>query len=590
MTIIIPALNEEATIADVVQRVPREIEGIAGIEIVVIDDGSTDRTAELARQVGAEVVSHAVNRGVGAAFATGVRTALEHKAEIVVNMDGDGQFDPADLPKLLEPILFAGADFVSCTRFANPEFMPEMPPIKKWGNAVMTRLINRLAWGSNFTDVSCGFRAYTRDTLLRLNLMADYTYTQETFLNLAAQRINMAEVPLQILGTRPHGKSRVAGSITKYVLHTVPIIFRTLRDLRPLLFFGGIALAVSAKETSFVLPIIFGVWALWRVRPLKTAVARAVLIGAGSLAVFSLEHVFFYLWTGDWAYRYHAVNNFYGDPTTVVPLGLREFLYYIAHFLANPKVLGLCGWIMLVAVLRTFGKLREPHLILVWSLCFFLFMQYGSSSLSHYHPVPKQWRYMLPMVILLLIPIGRWTIDLYRSSVVGRVGTVLLTAGILICGIILANERAAERMYSEDSIRCLTIARQMQQRGELHDIAVPNWVARGTALDLQAGIAGWETVDLSDGLQREEAKRMAARDAVLLVPNVMWHHKRNDLAYMAARDDLTRHADTTELILDWRSPLDRLFAHLRPLRHLARRTPIGQCYRIDETTLEAWRQ
>ena len=130
LTIIIPALNEEATIADVVQRVPREIEGIAGIEIIVIDDGSTDRTAELARQAGAEVVSHTVNRGVGAAFATGVRTALEHKAEIVVNMDGDGQFDPADLPKLLEPILFAGADFVSCTRFANPEFMPEMPAIK----------------------------------------------------------------------------------------------------------------------------------------------------------------------------------------------------------------------------------------------------------------------------------------------------------------------------------------------------------------------------------------------------------------------------------------------------------------------------
>ncbi len=350
------------------------------------------------------------------------------------------------------------------------------------------------------------------------------------------------------------------------------------------------ALAVSAKETSFVLPIIFGVWALWRLRPLKTALLRAVLIGAGSVAVFSLEHVFFYLWTGDWAYRYHAASAIYGDPTTAMPLSLREFVYYIAHFLVNPKVLGLCGWVMLVAVLRTFGKLREPHLILIWSLCFFLFMQYGSSSLSHYHPVPKQWRYMLPMVILLLIPVGRWTIDLYRSSVVGRAGTVFLTAGIFVSGIILANERAAERMYSEDSIRCLAIAQQMQQRGELHDIALPSWVARGTALDLRAGIVGWETVDLSDGLQREEAKLMAARDAVLLVPNVMWHHKRNDLAYMAARDDLTRHAQSTEPILDWRSPLDRLFARLGPLRSLARRTPIGQCYRIDESTLDTWRQ
>lgn len=348
------------------------------------------------------------------------------------------------------------------------------------------------------------------------------------------------------------------------------------------------ALAVSAKETSFVLPIIFGVWALWRVRPLSTALLRAVLIGAGSVAVFSLEHVFFYLWTGDWAYRYHAAGAIYGDPTTAAALGPREFVYYIAHILVNPKVLGLCGWVMLVAVLRTFGKLREPHLILIWSLCFFLFLQYGSSSLSHYHPVPKQWRYMLPMVILLLIPVGRWTVDLFRSSVVGQAGTVCLTAGILICGIILANERAAERMYSEDSIRCLTIGQQMQQRGELDDIALPSWVARGTALDLQAGIADWETLDLSDGLQREEAKRMAERDAVLLVPNVMWHHKRSDLAYLTAHDDLTRHARNVEPILDWRSPLDRLFARFGSLRRLARRTPIGHCYRIDDAALETW--
>jgi len=282
LTIIIPALNEEATIADVVQRVPGEIEGIAGIEIVVIDDGSSDRTVELARQAGAEVISHAGTRGVGAAFATGVRAALEREAEIVVNMDGDGQFDPADIPRLLEPILFSGADFVSCTRFANPEFIPSMPRIKKWGNAVMTRLINRLAWGSNFTDVSCGFRAYTRDTLLRLNLMADFTYTQETFLNLAAQRINMVEVPLRILGTRPYGKSRVADSITKYVLRTVPIILRTLRDLRPLLFFGGIALAVLTVGLLLG-GFVFGHW----LETGHTTPYRSVLTGSAVCIVLA---------------------------------------------------------------------------------------------------------------------------------------------------------------------------------------------------------------------------------------------------------------------------------------------------------------
>ena len=351
-----------------------------------------------------------------------------------------------------------------------------------------------------------------------------------------------------------------------------------------------IALAVSAKETFFVLPIIFGVWALWRVRPLSTALGRSVLIGAGSVGVYCLEHLFFYWWTGDWAYRYHAAGSLYNDPTTAVAIGPREFVYYIAHFLANPKVMGLCGWVMIVAVLRTFGKLREPHLILIWSLCFFLFMQYGSSSLDHYHPVPKQWRYMHPMIILLLIPVGRWTIDLFRSSAVGRVGTVVLTAGILVCGIITANERAAERFYSEDSIRSLKIVQQMQERGELHDIAVPNWVVRGTALDLRSSVANWETFDLSDGLQREEAKRIAELDATLVVPDVMWFHKRDDRNYRTVRDDLARHAQPAQPILDWRSPLDRLLSRLRPLRRLARRTTIGHCYRFDQTALEAWKR
>ncbi len=275
LVVIIPALNEEATIAHVVQRVPRRLDGIDSVEVIVIDDGSTDSTVDLARRSGAVVISHARNLGVGAAFATGVRGALERGAEVVVNMDGDGQFDPADIPKLLEPILFNNADFVSCSRFAEPELLPDMPRIKRWGNHLMTRLINGLAWGSKLTDVSCGFRAYTRDTLLRLNLMGDYTYTQETFLNLAAQRVKMAEVPLQIRGTRQFGKSRVAGSITKYIAHTVPIIFRTLRDLRPLLFFGSIALSV------LFIGLVLGGFVFWHwLQTGQTTPYRSVLIGS----------------------------------------------------------------------------------------------------------------------------------------------------------------------------------------------------------------------------------------------------------------------------------------------------------------------
>lgn len=244
LVVVIPALDEEHTIADVIKRVPSRIDGVSSVEILVIDDGSTDATANRAKLAGAEVISHHRNMGVGVAFSTGIRAALRNGADFVVNMDGDGQFDPEDIPKLLEPILHSDAGFVTCTRFADPKLAPRMPLIKRWGNRMMTRLINRLAWRSKFTDVSCGFRAYTRDTLLRLNLLGDFTYTQETFLNLAAQRVTMAEVPLRIRGTREFGRSRVAGSIPKYVAHTIPIIFRTLRDLRPLLFFGTIACIV----------------------------------------------------------------------------------------------------------------------------------------------------------------------------------------------------------------------------------------------------------------------------------------------------------------------------------------------------------
>jgi glycosyltransferase involved in cell wall biosynthesis len=258
------------------------LDGISEVQTIVIDDGSTDTTADLARQAGAEVISHENNRGVGAAFSTGLRAALERHADVVVNLDGDGQFDPRDIPKLLEPILFGDAGFVSCTRFSDPQRTPEMPSIKRWGNHVMTRLINHLAWGSSFSDVSCGFRAYTRDTLLRMSLMGRYTYTQETFLSLAAQPVKMAEVSLPVRGTRPHGKSRVAGSLLKYVAHTVPIIFRTLRDLRPLLFFGSIAAAVLCSGVllgGFVLVHWLKTGMTWPYRSVLIGSAVGILLG-----------------------------------------------------------------------------------------------------------------------------------------------------------------------------------------------------------------------------------------------------------------------------------------------------------------------
>ncbi len=242
LCVIIPALDEEATISGVLEGIPGPIPGISEIEKIVVDDGSKDRTPELARQKGAKVITHVENRGVGAAFSTGLEAALQAGADIIVNMDGDGQFDPGTIPRLIEPILEGKAEFVTCTRFKDRELMPRMPLIKRWGNRWMTILINTFTAGG-FTDVSCGFRAYSRDTALRLNLFGDFTYTQETFLDLARKRVKMVEVPLPVRGEREFGSSRVAGSISRYALRAGTIILLTLRDTKPLTFFGIIGLA-----------------------------------------------------------------------------------------------------------------------------------------------------------------------------------------------------------------------------------------------------------------------------------------------------------------------------------------------------------
>ncbi len=276
LVVVIPALNEAASIEAVVGAVPRTIDGIDSVEVIVVDDGSTDDTVSLASRAGAHVVSHDTNRGVGVAFRTGVEAGLLAGADVLVNMDGDGQFDPADIPRLLAPILAGRADVVTCTRFRDPALAPRMPWLKRAGNAAMTALVNRFTWGSQFTDVSCGFRAYTRDTLLRLRLFGDFTYTQESFVHLVSQHLRIEEVPLAVRGTREHGKSRVAGSLTRYAAHTLPILLRAVRDHRPLYFFGGLGLWVLGSGIALGL-FVFGHWLATG----HTSPYRSVLLGSG---------------------------------------------------------------------------------------------------------------------------------------------------------------------------------------------------------------------------------------------------------------------------------------------------------------------
>ena len=242
LVVVIPALNEEATIADVIKEIPDQLPGFHETRVVVIDDGSTDRTFELASEAGAYVIRHPVNKGVGAAFASGIERALEEGADIIVNMDGDGQFSPSDIPRLITPIVDSNYGFVTCTRFGDPDNMPKMPGIKLWGNRWMCRIINYIT-KKHFSDVSCGFRAYSRETALRINLFGRFTYTQETFIDLSVKNIAMTEVPLVVRGEREFGKSRVASNLYKYASRASAIIIRSFRDIQPLAFFGVQAIA-----------------------------------------------------------------------------------------------------------------------------------------------------------------------------------------------------------------------------------------------------------------------------------------------------------------------------------------------------------
>ena len=240
LVILIPSFNEAETIGGVISQIPGSIKGINEIVTLVIDDGSQDETAQIAAQAGAIVISHSQNQGVGIAFQTGLKHALEVDADIMVNIDADGQFSPDEIPHLIAPIMSGNADFVSGDRFTDEHgrvSKPEhMPTLKYWGNIGMARLISVLSH-KQYHDVSCGFRAYSREALLWLNLSGKFTYTQESFLDFAYKGLKIKSIPVHVKYFEDR-RSKVAGNLWTYMLKTLKIIVRAYRDYSPARFFG----------------------------------------------------------------------------------------------------------------------------------------------------------------------------------------------------------------------------------------------------------------------------------------------------------------------------------------------------------------
>jgi glycosyltransferase involved in cell wall biosynthesis len=280
----LPAFNESATIRDVIARIPRQIEGVDSVSIAVVDDGSTDGTGAIAAAAGATVLRHPQNSGVGVAFQTMVRHALAVRADLLVTLDADGQFKPEDISTLIAPIVSGTALVCTASRFADEKLVPEMPWVKKWGNRRVAGLVNMLT-GHRYADVSCGFRAYHREALLRLTVYASFTYTHETFLDLAAKKVPIVEVPLVVRGQREFGKSKVASSVVRYGARTAKIMLLTYRDQAPLRLCAWLALPMVLVGLS-----LLG-WSTWTLHAtgywLKwAAFAGGAAIGCAILTVF----------------------------------------------------------------------------------------------------------------------------------------------------------------------------------------------------------------------------------------------------------------------------------------------------------------
>jgi glycosyltransferase involved in cell wall biosynthesis len=278
----IPCLNEEQTLAATLADLPREVEGFDFVEWLVIDDGSTDRTADVAREQGVDhVIRFSSNRGLAVAFQAGLDAALKLGADVIVNTDADNQYNAGDIPKLVHPILAGEADMVVGTRDLkhHDEFSRTKKVLQSWGSWVV-----RQASASEIPDTTSGFRAYSREAALRVNVVSRFTYTLETIIQVGKSDLALGYVPIQTNPKTRH--SRLFKSIPQYLKRSIGTILRIYVMYEPLPVFLWPA-AVTGLLGTF-LCARFG-W-YYFTEPGPTGHVQSLVAGA-ALIIFSVQLV-----------------------------------------------------------------------------------------------------------------------------------------------------------------------------------------------------------------------------------------------------------------------------------------------------------
>lgn len=248
----IPCLNEEQTLPQTIADLPREIPGIDDIELLVIDDGSTDRTVEVARENGvAHIVRLTNNKGLAAGFQAGLDACLKLGADIVVNTDADNQYRGADAAKLVAPILAGDADMVVGDRQVSQidHFSGSKKGLQRLGSWVVRRLS-----GTEVTDTTSGFRAYNREAALQLLVVDNFTYTLESLIQAGKMLVAVDQVAI---GTNPQTReSRLFASTGSYVRRNAPAILRIYARYEPLRVFASAALVLAVLAFLAWLPFL----------------------------------------------------------------------------------------------------------------------------------------------------------------------------------------------------------------------------------------------------------------------------------------------------------------------------------------------
>lgn len=281
----VPCLNEEETLPAVLSSIPREIPGVDELVILIIDDGSTDRTLEVAREHGVtHFVHHVRNMGLARSFRDGVHYALAHGADIVVNTDGDNQYPQARIPDLLAPIIAGDADIVIGDRQTHK--IAHFSRGKKFLQKVGSKVVN-VAASTNLPDAASGFRAYSKEALIMLNVVTQFSYCMETIIQAGNKRLKIASVEVDTNAkTR---ESRLFSSTGQHVTKSAQAILRSYVMFKPFGFFAAIGIFMFVLA---MIPFVRYLILLWFFGSVAGEHLQSLILGAaflvGSLLSFAL--------------------------------------------------------------------------------------------------------------------------------------------------------------------------------------------------------------------------------------------------------------------------------------------------------------